>query len=70
MLIMSIEVLVSTSISPLRTCIKVLSEHIVCRQSIIILNMSFVSLSLSILFLWAFCHCPLEPVEFCLSSTL
>ena len=46
---MSIEVHVSTSVSPLRSCIKVLSEHIRCRERIVFLKLSLcVLLSLSL----------------------
>ena len=46
---MSIEVHVSTFVSSLRTCIKVLTEHIVCRLKAIILKYNFLlSASLSL----------------------
>ena len=48
-LVMSIEVHVNTSVSPLRTCIKVLTEHICMYKQKIILKLSFtILLSLSL----------------------
>ena len=46
---MSIEVHVRTSVNPLRNCIKVLSEHILCTERIVLFELSFcVLLSLSL----------------------
>ena len=47
---MSIEVRVSTSFSPLWTCIKVLTEHILCTKLLSLFEIKFcvVSLSLSL----------------------
>ena len=67
---MCIEVRGSTSVSPLWTCIKVLTEHIVCtEQSATILNRIFYCLALSLShscfvysILCVFCFYPVELV--------